>query len=260
MAISNLPLHEQNVENIEQKILESLGPTLDEPSILDKQGRILYSSHETLTKGKYYFLGLNPGGGADTNNPTIRESLDDLRSYTGNAYFAEDDRADWSNPKRHYAKGEHPYQKAFRTLFEEFGENPRDVCASNLIFKRSADARHSEYPKLAKKCWPVHESILEIVQPEVIIAFGKDAFDFVRLKLNGGPVQNDGIKDNPGFWGWKDSKIKSPWLKGNMPLICVRHPSRYPLKKSVAGEIRDFLVQSSVVMPEHPASTIHEIA
>jgi hypothetical protein len=233
MATSNLPLHEQNVANIVQKVNESLGPILDEPSILDEHGTILYSSCETLKEGRYYFLGLNPGG-IDADVPTIRKSLEDLRFYKGNAYLKGDKKADWSGPKRHYAEGEHPYQIAFRILFEGLGEDPCTVCASNLIFKRSAGARSAGYPKLAKRCWPVHEAILEIVQPEAIIAFGKQAFDFVRLKRGGGPVQD--IEVWPGFWSWKHSM-----LKGNMPLIGVRHPSWYPLKKSVAGEIREFL-------------------
>jgi hypothetical protein len=233
MATSNLSLHEQNVANIIEKAKESLGPNHDQPSILDEHGIILYSSCETLKKGKYYFLGLNPGG-KDEDVPPILTSLDDLRSYKGNAYFAEDDRADWSSPKRHYAKGQHPYQIAFRTLFEGFGENPRDVCASNLIFKRSVGAHDSGYPKLAKKCWPVHEAILKIVQPEAIIAFGKDAFDFVRRKCS---VGHDQVIEVPqGFWLWKHSM-----LDNNIPLICVRHPSRYSLKKSVASEIKEFL-------------------
>ncbi len=253
MAISKLSLHEQNVENIISKAKESLGPNHDGPSILEEHGIILYSSYETLKKGKYYFLGLNPGG-HDEDVPTILESLDYLKSYKGNAYVPGDEKANWSNPpKRCYLPGEHPFQRAFRELFEEFGENPRDVCASNLIFKRSVGTHDSGYPKLAKKCWPVHEAILKIVQPEAIIVFGKDAFDFVRRKCS---VGHDQVIEVPqGFWLWKRSM-----LDNNIPLICVRHPSRYSTKTQVFGEIRDFLVQSSVVLPKHPASTIHEIA
>ncbi len=234
MATSDLPLHEQNVANIVQKAKEFLGPILDDPSILVEHGTILYSSCETLKKGKYYFLGLNPGG-TDADGPTIRESLDDLRFYKGNAYLPEDKKADWSSPPRRcYLPGEHPYQQAFRILFEEFGEDPRTVCASNLIFKRSAGARSAGYPKLAKRCWPVHKAMLEIVQPEAIIAFGKQAFDFVAQQLGDGYFHD--IEVRPGFWSWKHSM-----LKGDMPLIGVRHPSWYPLKRSVAGEIREFL-------------------
>lgn len=232
MATCDLSLLERNIAAIIQKVEESLSPTIDGPSILDEHGLILYSSCETLKQGKYYFLGLNPGG-ADADTPTIRQSLCDLRSYKGNAYFPGDEKADWSSP-RHPTPGQHPYQQAFRTLFDELGEDPRKVCASNLIFKRSAGARGAGYPSLAKRCWPVHEAILEIVQPRVIIAFGKQAFDFVAHKLGGGPVGE--VEVWPGFWSWKSST-----LKGGRPLIGLRHPSWYPLKKGVAGQIREFL-------------------
>src|ERR1035441_8005860 len=78
-------------------------------SILDKSGTILYSSCATLKPGKYYFLGLNPGGtDADTN--TIRKSLGNLGALTDCAYLDED----WGSDSRSYSKGCHPLQKNFK--------------------------------------------------------------------------------------------------------------------------------------------------
>ena len=34
-----------------------------------KSGNIIYSGYETLSPGKYYFLGMNPGGHIDDKNP-----------------------------------------------------------------------------------------------------------------------------------------------------------------------------------------------
>jgi hypothetical protein len=226
--MSNLSQLEHDITTVIQKAEESLGLK----AILDKPGLILYSSYKTLTRGKYYFLGLNPGG-TDDGTPTIRQSFCDLRTYQGNAFFPGDPKADWSGTKK-CNSGEHPYQRAFRMLFDELGEDPRTVCASNLIFKRSTDARGSGYPKLAEPCWQVHKTMLEIVLPKVIITFGMQAFNYIALKLKGGQIEQE--ETQTGFWKWKHTM-----LEGERPLIGVRHPSRYPLKKEVAGEISEFL-------------------
>ena len=51
-------------------------------SIRHESGAILYSSWNTLQPGKYYVLGLNPGG---TEGPTIQTCLNELINYSGNA-------------------------------------------------------------------------------------------------------------------------------------------------------------------------------
>jgi hypothetical protein len=216
--------HEQSVAAVVQQAEASLGP------ILNELGTILYSSCATLKRGKYYFLGLNPGGGSEG---TIRQSLDELAlgKPTENAYLDQD----WSSPKRTYARGEYPYQQDFKCLFKGLGEEPRDVCATNLIFKGSADARGAGYPKLAKPCWPVHEAIIRIVQPEAIITFGVQAFEFVAQQRGGQSVQ---FSSRHGYWSWQHSI-----LADGKKLIGTRHPSRYALRKNqaVVDEIKKFL-------------------
>jgi hypothetical protein len=111
---------ERNVATVVQKAMESLEPILDEP------GTLLYSSRATLKRGKYYFLGLNPGGGSEG---TIRQSLDELAlgKSTDNAYLDQD----WSSPKRMYARGEHPYQQDFKCLLEGWEKSPA-MCAQQI--------------------------------------------------------------------------------------------------------------------------------
>jgi hypothetical protein len=188
--------------------------------ILDKSGTVLYSSCDTLKPGKYYFLGLNPGG-SEEDTGTVRHSLDELAlgQSTRNAYLDED----WSSDSRSYGKGCHPLQRNFKCLFEAFGQDPRAVCASNLIFKRSANERGAGYPELAELCWPVHEAILQIVQPQAIITFGTQPFEFVAKQLGGGSVQYD--ESGHGNWKW------SSLIKEGVPsLIGVPHLSLYALR------------------------------
>jgi hypothetical protein len=230
MAINDSSSYERDVAAIVQKAEESL------VTILDESGTILYSSHETLKPGKYYFLGLNPGG-VNAGTDTIRQSLGNLGVLSENAYLDQD----WGSNLRSTGKGCHRLQKNFKCLFEALGEDPRTVCASNLIFKRSTDARGAGYPAMAKLCWPVHEVILRVVRPRAIIAFGvTDTFQFVTEQLGGGPVQYS--KSGHGDWAW-GSLIK----EGAPSIIGLPHLSRYTLwtHLEVVEQIRSLLMVES---------------
>jgi hypothetical protein len=211
MAMNDLSAHERNVAAVVQKAEESLG------TILDESGTILYSSCATLKPGKYYFLGLNPGGtDADTN--TIRKSLGNLGAFTDCAYLDED----WGGDSRSYSKGCHPLQKNFKGLFEALGENSRAVCATNLIFSRSIGEKGAGGTERAKLCWPVHEAILEIVSPVAIITFGRQPFNFIIDELSG-TAPND-FPAGHGKWTWRYSILKT-----GVKLIGLPHLSRYAL-------------------------------
>jgi hypothetical protein len=200
-------------------------------SILDKSGTILYSSCETLKPGKYYFLGLNPGG-SEEDTKTIGQSLDDLElgRSTNNAYLDQD----WSSEFRKYGVGGHPLQQNYKHLFEDLQEKPDSVCASNLIFSRSIGEKGAGGRERAELCWPVHESILGIVRPAAIIAFGRQPFNFIREKLSGTAPE-----DSPtghGTWTWRYSIL---WT--GEKLIGLPHLSRYALRNhpDVVEKIRE---------------------
>jgi hypothetical protein len=188
-------------------------------SILDKSGTILYSSCETLKPGKYYFLGLNPGG-SEKDTQTIGQSLVDLElgRSTSNAYLDQD----WSGFRK-YCVGGHPLQKNYQYLFEKLQEELDSVCASNLIFTRSISEKGAGGSERAELCWPVHEAILGIVRPAAIITFGRQPFNFIREKLSGTPPE-----DSPtghGTWTWQYSILRT-----GEKLIGLPHLSRYALR------------------------------
>lgn len=140
---------------------EALSDLLQEP------GGILYSSHETLKPGSVYLLGFNPGG--SDGNP-VEKSIDSMLSNNKNAYLDEE----WANGSGSWKAGEAPLQKRVQWLLSELDLNPADVCASNLIFVQSRKANDISF-SLAKHCWPVHEAILDVVQPKLIITYGNSA-------------------------------------------------------------------------------------
>ena len=148
--------------------------------IVSERGGVLYSAFSTVTPGRFYVLGLNPGGALGSGD-TIAHCLDGLPQYEGNAYLDED----WGSDSRHYGCGGHPLQRHLLLLMQELGEDLRRVCAANLIFTRSPDQYGADYPERGHLCWPVHQMILSIVKPEVIIAFGNGAispYSFLTLK------------------------------------------------------------------------------
>ena len=199
-------------------------------SILNESGTILYSSCETLKPGKFYFLGLNPGG-SEEKTDTIGESLEglELGRSTTNAYLDQD----WGSGFRKYCVGGHPLQQNYQYLFKGLGEELRSVCASNLIFSRSISERGAGGKKRAELCWPVHEAILMIVRPAAIITFGRQPFSFIREKLCG--TTPEYLPTGHGTWKWQYSI-----LRAGEKLIGLPHLSRYALRShsDVVEEIR----------------------
>ena len=163
--------------------------------LLDKPGSILYSSHETLKPGKVYLLGFNPGG---SDGKPIELSIDQILSSTSNAYLDES----WENKNGTWRKGEAPLQKRIKWILEGIKLNPRDVCASNLIFFRSRNANDISF-SLAEQCWPVHEAILSIVKPKLIITFGNSEispYSFLNSVLGG---EEESFPAGHGNWRLK---------------------------------------------------------
>lgn len=226
MIDSHFPSVKQNVAAVVQKAEETLKDHLED------SGTILYSSCATLTRGKYYFLGLNPGGTEeDTNN--IRSSLEGLRTQTENAYL---DQAWCKHPECKMCIGHHPLQENYKAFFTVLVEQLDSVCASNLIFKRSKGEKDAGGWDMAARCWPVHEEIIRIVQPSAIITFGKMPFDFIFGKRNGADLK---VEDaGHGKWKWRASILET-----GEKLIGLPHLSRYALRynSAVIDKVKKYL-------------------
>ncbi len=212
-----------------EEFVEAARQHLEKEGLLEEKGCVLYSAFSTLKRGRFYILGLNPGG-EDGFGTTIAESFDELPQYTGNAYLDEA----WGKYEK---KGEHPLQRHLKLLMEELGEDLKNVCASNLIFVRSKDQNGIEnFVEEAEKCWPVHEMILDIVKPRVIIAFGNGSispFNFLHSnKINGEKYMEDEI---PAKWGnWKcrsfGGKIETSNETLDLLVLGIPHLSRYTVE------------------------------
>ena len=207
------------------------------PAIIDKSGRVLYSTIDTLQRGDFYILGLNPGG---TCGPSIESDINGLNKRKENAYLDED----WPP----YLTGQHRLQRGLKFLFDELGFDLRKICASNLIFVRSRDARGAGYPENADACWPVHEVILNYVQPKIIIVFGDAqklspfAYLMKKHKENTGNVPE--IEEiQSGHGNWKCKAFTAELLGLKITIIGIPHLSIYNIANH--GEVIDWIKTKS---------------
>ncbi len=188
-----------------------------------RSGAILYSSYDTLQKGAYYLLGINPGG---SEGKSLGEHIDNLPGQTENAYLDEDWISPGGNDPQYFGKA--PYQKHIQWLLGSFGQPTRDVCASNLNFFRTPNVQGITMEE-ASLCWNVHEMMLEIIQPQVIFTIGnaedpaKSAYAFIKHRYGGHVLES--IKANHGNYSIKILEIQ----RNGTPILVIGFPhfSRY---------------------------------
>ncbi|WP_290901718.1 hypothetical protein [Aquabacterium sp.] len=184
---------------------------------LEQSGAFLYSSHDTIRPGEIYLLGLNPGG---QGGPSLGERLGTLLSREENAYLDEA----WDNGGGSYKPGEAPLQKRVDWLLSQLGVETRNVLSTNLIFMQSRDASGVSIEQ-AKLCWPVHEALMSIVRPRVILTFGNSSFSPYRYlhTLFGGSQRY--APSGHGDWSLKGFNARMPW--GEVFVAGLPHLSRY---------------------------------
>lgn len=199
---------------------------LEQGNLLDKKGGILYSSQETLKPGPVYLLGYNPGGDPEQNltGPTLGMCADALLTRTENEYLC----GKWINGRDGQpAAGQALLQRRVNALLKAIGLNTADVCASNLIFQQSKNIREIS-PDKANACWKVHEAIIEIIQPRLIIAIGNgypSAYSYLRDRLK--PSENTEDTDYAQHGNWKRKGFQTLIHGRNTYIAGIPHLSYY---------------------------------
>lgn len=190
---------------------------------LAQSGAILYSGHDTLRRGDVYLLGFNPGGG-DDGTLKLSGSIANMLVSTENKYLDEV----WGDVESR-KEGEAPLQKRVQWLLEAIGLKTRDVCASNLIFVQSRKAEHVDYAAMAKACWPVHEAIIEIVRPRLILAYGNSEVSPYRYLHNivGGIEDNISILPDAMHGNWRVRGFATNIAGQQTYVAGLPHLSRY---------------------------------
>lgn len=190
-------------------------------ALANTPGKVLYSAAATLAPYPIYFLGTNPGGSLPN---TLAQSIEDM-SDGSNEYL------DYSWEGR--PPGQAKLQKQVIRFLSGLGFDPRDVPASNIVMTRSTGiSTHHDMDGDAVRCWPLHQIILESVQPRAILAFGsgqeRSAYAYLRAFLK--PVRVDSIPAEQQ--GFTCQAFKAELGSRPVNVVVVPHLTRYsPHKK-----------------------------
>jgi hypothetical protein len=200
--------------------------------VLDRTGTLLYSAAGTLSAGDIYILGLNPGGDGGVS---IAEDLKALPRKIDNAYLDES----WKNRAGSWKPGQAPLQRRIQWLIARLGYNLQDVCASNLIFIQTRDASNLDFNKNADLCWPVHEEILGIVCPKLVLAFGNSSVSPYAYLLRRFGGDEEIVPSGHG--SWKCRGFRARIADRSMYVAGLPHMSRYsPIgRESVVTWLRE---------------------
>ena len=202
-------------------------------AIAGMEGEVVYSPHTTLGPGKFYVVGLNPGGRGQPHpetgdNYTIQTHVERMVTRVEHSYQDEI----WENKHGKHPKGEAVLQKTMCAVLRDLGQSDiRSVFTTNLIFKTTpSDKDLDDFKHLAEVCWRVHEWFLELVQPSVILCVGngeeKSAYAYVRQKLDGTGERTGELKP-----GKRRCKVCTVHHKGRSILLMgLPHLSLFTLR------------------------------
>ncbi len=199
--------------------------------LLNTPGSGIYSHYRTLSKGRYYLLGTNPGGTPDTSH---KKSIGYHLHHTGTTNNLLED------PEWETGAGNRMREK-IKTLFLSIHQQLENICASNLIWECSNNLdniNNREFNQLAKQYWPVHQAIIQTVNPDILIVFGsgngKSPYSYLKQLIN--PInQLPDIQNGTttsyfkGFTGWLEGRHRG--------IIAIPHPSKFNVPSNLFSEM-----------------------
>lgn len=221
-------------------------------------GSVLLSPLSAVRRSSTYLMGLNPGGDpakvtrciADTEPPS-----DGTSSYTHECWDpkcssdCEHLRDDGLLPE-HLAN----HQARVGDLARLLGySGPADMPSANLVFARSADwaklkaSTGWEPGAWVKACWPVHQHLLGIVRPRVIISLGygleSSPIGFIQWMMPRSMSKLRDITDGTRRWGRAAGCcIDTPSGSLDATIIGIPHPSWHDMPPCVADALQAALV------------------
>lgn len=202
-------MSDSNIDKLRRVVLAA-------EDLLDKPGKVLYSSGDTLRPHSIYFMGTKPGG---TLPNTIRQSLDDLED-------GRNEYLDYSWEGR--PPGKQKLQKQVQRFLEGLGFDVRSVPASNIVLTRERSiGTHPDLDGDAVRSWPIHLAIISLVKPRAIVAFGsgerQSPFAYLRNFLN--PEHVETIPAQQG--SFLCHRFRSELNGRAINVVAVPHLTRY---------------------------------
>ena len=155
--------------------IEKTKELLKKTDLHNERVSIIYSADSTLKKGKFYFLGQNPGGNKEYKYG--EDSILNQLIYSGE--HNEYTEGEWTGTKGKI------HQYNIKKMFSDLEVQLENVFSTNLSFIRSS--RTETYERNLKDdyntFWFIHEFFLSVVKPRFIITNGAQPRDFFRKKM-----------------------------------------------------------------------------
>jgi hypothetical protein len=221
-----------------------------------KPGAVLASSASTLTPAHAYIMGINPGGDPRRITTPIIDLLapiDGTSAYTHDCWQPNCD-----DPEKCSHIGPNgavlsdslvKHQKNMIALAEALGATPSTILSANAIFGRSSrigrlrDESGHSIKEWWEVCWPVHQEMLSIVRPKIIVTLGygvaSSAFGLLHAQA-GRPTWRPFDDEGPRG-GWIFEACLSLPAKGTLEtsVIGVPHPSYHAPSPKLLKMLRE---------------------
>lgn len=228
---------DMTVDEIAGAVRRALGPSAQEES-----GNVLSVAPDAIKPGRFYVMGLNPGGDPGGHPGSIRESIvarpPGWTTFTHDCCYCDD------RPTCRHTDDSGKVLEAFLTRHQRnvlvtlkaLGVEPGSIVATNAIFARSTGEETLAGPwDWWAKCWPIHQLFLREVKPDWIITLGSglgtSAFAFLvdETKRAGGK--------RPDIHAIGSGKTGGRWFSAQLPdgeggaldvrVLGLPHPSYY---------------------------------
>lgn len=207
------------------------------PEVRDRSGAVLYSGWSSLRPGPLYIMGLNPGGDPTAEPHRSKSMLHDLEQLPN--LFSSYADVRWDGAR---TAGSTAHQKRVSSLACAAGLDVRDVVAANAIFTRTSRAGELIDPvrAWATHFWPIHQWMLSIVRPDIIVCLGNglglSSWTLLRAQAL---VSHE--HPSPNYRMGRFADVVLPFADGTehaVLLIGAPHPSRFPVPTAALDCVR----------------------
>ena len=213
-------------------------------------GSVFYSGRNAFQgKKSLYVLGLNPGGDVIAQrNQTVAWHTNGVLKQKPDCWSEYKDQS-WNG----HPPGTYGLQPRVLHLFNVLGAEPCEVPSSNVCFVRSPLAINiaHQFNDYAEQCWPFHQKVINDLEVQVILCFGKVAGEFVRNMLMAhDKSEYEFIEQNDRKWRTQAFKNKN-----GLVVIVATHPSRANWKNPKTDP--SSFIQSYLPSPLQLSHTYH---
>jgi hypothetical protein len=202
-------------------------------------GEVLMTGIDSLREAPFYVMGLNPGIGSKyaVRDHAANWNVKDFSAYLHQCWQDDCWKVDPFGRQQKLTSCNHEpglkrHQKAVVRLMSMIcAESPTKVIATNAVFiaSKSAASFYAEHGKSWNEawsaCWPVHEWLLSIVRPKVILCLGfgeqLSSFRFLATATNCAKL----CREPEAGFKWFDAVVDGTSGTITPRVIGVSHPS-----------------------------------